>query len=303
METPVALFLFNRPDTTRKVFEAIRQVKPKQLFVIADGPRVERSEEVALCKETRNIIHEIDWECDLQKNYATINLGLANRFKSGLDWVFENADKCIILEDDCLPDSSFFGFCTELLEKYEDDENIFSITGHNHFGEWQSSRSSYFFSNYFDCWGWATWRRVWQKFDLDMELWGVPEAKEKVRSVIADDQQFWNRARLLDLAYEGKINSWAYSFFFMSLYYEGLTITPSKNLIKNIGFNNNSSNTKNKNDKRSKVLTSELTFPLLHPSLTIVDRQYDYLRYKKIWKRTAKERAIQAMHSLKKKIL
>lgn len=302
METPIAFFIFKRPDTTRRVFETIRQVKPKQLFVIADGPRVDRPEESALCEATRNIIYQVDWDCDLQKNYATTNLGLIKRFKSGLDWVFENIDRCIILEDDCLPDPSFFRFCSELLKRYENDKNIFSITGHNHLGEWQSSKSSYFFANYFDCWGWATWRRVWENYDPEMQLWADPRSREKVRSVIADDQQFRNRAKVMDMAFNQDI-SWDYPFFFMSLLNEGLTITPSKNLIHNIGFGVGASNTKSKNDKRSKVVASKLNFPLVHPQSITVDREYDYLRYKKVWRRTAKGRVIQAMRSLKKRIL
>lgn len=303
MKTSVVLSVFNRPKTTRKVFEAVREAKPNKLFIIADGPRRDRLGEAEECLAVRKIFDDVDWECQVLKNFSDVNLGLEKRIVSGLDWVFEQVDCAVILEDDCLPNPSFFRFCTELLEKYEDDENIFALTGHNHLGEWQTSRSSYFFANYFDCWGWATWRRTWQKFDSEMKSWGDLEAREKVRSTIADDQQFYNRARVLNMAYEGKVNSWAYPFFFMSLLHGGLTITPSKNLIQNIGFDDAASNTRNKNDKRGKVEAYELKFPLVHPTEIEADRQYDYLRYKKVWKRTFRKRALKTIRSLKKRIM
>ena len=298
LSTPIVLILFKRPETTQKVFEAIRQARPQTLFVIADGPRRDRPDEYEQCLAARAVVDHVDWDVEIFKNYSDTNLGLKKRISSGLSWVFERVDRAIILEDDCVPDSSFFQFCEVILEQYSDHENIFSVTGHNHLGEWKSDIHSYFFSNYFDCWGWATWRRVWQKYDPAMLAWGQPTAREQVRQAIADDEQFLNRATVLESTYAGKIDSWAYPFFFMSLLHAGLHITPSVNLIQNTGFGENASNTINANDLRGQVIHHTLTFPLTPPDSVMADREHDYNRYKKVWRKPLKRRIINTLKKL-----
>ncbi|MEM9399521.1 MAG: glycosyltransferase family 2 protein [Verrucomicrobiota bacterium] len=290
MKVPVAFFIFKRPETTRKVLDAIRQVKPEKIFVIADGARQNQPGEAEKCVETRSVIETIDWDCEVFKDYSSVNLGCARRVSSGLDWVFGHVENAIILEDDCVPDLSFFEFCGDLLEKYKDDERVFSITGHNHLESWKSDMQSYHFSNYFDCWGWATWRRVWRKYDLDMALWSKSEVKEHIRNVISDDKQFLNRSKPLDATHRGEIDSWAYPFFFMCLLHEGLTITPATNLIKNIGFGENSTNTKNSKDGRANISLKQAIFPLRSPDEIEVDRDYDYYRYKRVWEKSFKDK-------------
>ncbi|MBE7382489.1 MAG: glycosyltransferase family 2 protein [Leptolyngbya sp. SIO1E4] len=298
LETPVVFIIFKRPETTQKVFEAIRRVKPKKLFVIADGPRHDRPQEPEQCAETRTIIDRVDWECEVFKDYSEVNLGCAKRVSSGLDWVFNQVEEAIILEDDCVPDVSFFRFCEILLAQYREDERVFALTGHNHLSEWKSEIQSYHFSHYFDCWGWATWRRVWQKYDLKMELWTQPDVKERVRAVIADDRQFLNRAKPLDATYAGEINSWAYQFFFLCLLHAGFTVTPSVNLIANVGFDANSTNTTDADDDRAKVKVGTLRFPLQAPKKEEADREYDYQRYKKVWETTFKSRVFRKIKKI-----
>ena len=131
LETPITFIIFKRPDTTEKVFETIRQVKPKKLLVIADGPRTDREGEAEKCAATRAIIEKVDWDCEVIKNYSEINLGCAKRVSSGLDWAFNNVEETIILEDDCILQPTLFRFCEELLEKYRHDRRITSIAAQN----------------------------------------------------------------------------------------------------------------------------------------------------------------------------
>ena len=170
LNTPVVFIIFNRPDTTQKVFDEIKKVKPKKLFVISDGPR--KPSEEKLCVETRKIIDGVDWECEVLKNYSDKNLGLKERISSGLNWVFNNTEEAIILEDDCVPDQSFFKFCEEMLDRYRGNKNIMMIGGSNPLKDFEIE-NAYTFSKYYQIWGWATWKRAWDKYDIDMKGWGV----------------------------------------------------------------------------------------------------------------------------------
>jgi hypothetical protein len=172
---PITLIIFNRPEKTRKLFKIIKNVQPKELFVIADGPRNNIPGEKNLCDLTRSIIHDIDWECKLYTNFSADNLGCGKRPATGVSWVFENVEKAIILEDDCIPHPSFFKYCEELLEKYADDERVMMISGDNFQSGNMRTRYSYYFSIFTHIWGWATWRRAWNYFDYTISLW--PEIK------------------------------------------------------------------------------------------------------------------------------
>ena len=131
MRTPVAFLIFNRPDATRRVFESIRDAKPPLLLVVADGPRPDRPDDSRACAEARSLIDRVDWNCEVRTNYSDVNLGCGKRVSSGIDWVFQQVEEAIILEDDCVPDPTFFRFCEELLEKYRHDERISEIGGVN----------------------------------------------------------------------------------------------------------------------------------------------------------------------------
>ena len=298
LRTPVVFIIFKRPDTTEKVFEAIRQAKPPKLLVVADGARPDIPGEVEKCAATRAIIERIDWDCEVLKNYADENMGCKRRVSSGLDWVFDTVEEAIILEDDCLPHPSFFRFCEELLEKYKDDERIMTIGGTNLLVEWKSDIQSYHFSIYFNCWGWATWKRVWNYYDVDMKLWEQPKIRDRVKEIIADKEQYLNRKSKFDLTYNGKVNSWAHQFFFMCLAHSGLSITPSVNLISNIGFTEEGTHTKAVNSPKANLPLQSMTLPLRAPRELAVDREYDLRRYEKFWKQSLLRRIINKGKSL-----
>ena len=299
LKTSVVFIIFKRPDTTEKVFEQIRQAKPPKLLVIADGPRADCPDEVEKCAATRAILNRVDWDCEVLKNYSDVNLGCKRRVSSGLDWVFDHVEEAIILEDDCLPHPTFFRFCEVLLEKYRDDERVMNIGGTNLLAKWKSDTQSYFFSNYFHCWGWATWKRVWKHYDVDMKLWSDPQSKQILREVIADNKQYLNRKEHLDNTYDGNINSWAHQFFFMCLAHRGLSIRPSVNLILNIGFSQESTHTKMR-DLRASLPLKSMKFPLKEPLNIIVDRNHDYKQYRKVWDKSLSRRIFRKTRQLLK---
>lgn len=274
--TPIVLIIFNRPDNTRITLEAITKVKPNKLYVIADGPRPNIQEDEDNISRTRAIIEEcITWDCEVRKNYAQKNLGLKERVASGLSWVFETEDRAIILEDDCIPSVSFFRYCDELLEKYRSDENIMMISGNNFLLN-GTINDSYYFSKYTDIWGWATWSRAWENYDKAMPRW--PEFKEKgLLTYLFDDVRervYWEE--ILEATYQGRIDTWDYQWAFAMWSNAGMSICPQKNLIKNVGFDENATHTKEVN-KVSYLKAQELSFPLKHPTFLVRNAEADKL--------------------------
>jgi len=264
LNTPVVFCIFRRPETTRQVFERIAQAQPRQLFVIADGPR--NPEEALLCEQTRAII-QVDWPCEVRYNYAEQNMGLKARISSGLDWVFEQVEQAIILEDDCLPHATFFRFCEELLEHYKDDERVMHIGGNN-FGYQRppSCTDSYYFSRYTHIWGWATWRRAWAKYDVDMKDW---RDAQKRRAVLLRSP-WWMRSywtNIYDAVDNGRIHTWDYQWLFASVLHDGLAVVPFENLVAHIGVGEGSTHftTASLTDSRSFRTLYPVAFPLSHP--------------------------------------
>ena len=286
MKTPVAFIIFNRPDTTKRVFEAIRQAKPPKLLVIADGPRVDRPGEAEKCAATRAIIEGVDWECEVLTNYSDINLGCGKRPATGIKWVFEQVEEAIILEDDCLPNYSFFRFCELMLEEYRYDQRIMMISGTNWVGEWKSNIQSYHFSYYGGTWGWASWRRAWQYFDYEIKLWEKNEIRERIRDVIADNEQFRSREKIYwnTCNNPSTITWWDYQWGFARLLQSGLSIVPSLNLISNIGFGNDATHTKSNESAVANIKSTEIEFPLKINKFTVVDRDYDRKLFHKLIK-------------------
>ena len=171
LRAPVVFIVFNRLDHAAKTFAAIRAQRPRRLFIVADGPRAEHPSDVERCAAVRAVVDQVDWPCDVRRNYAEINLGLKRRVSSGLEWVFDQVDRAIILEDDCLPHSDFFFFCDELLQRYADDHRVWVITGNNFQNGRKRGDAAYYFSKYSHCWGWATWRRAWKHYDGHIPFW------------------------------------------------------------------------------------------------------------------------------------
>jgi hypothetical protein len=277
MKTAVAFIIFKRPDTTEKVFEAIRQAKPPKLLVIADGPRADRPGEAENCEATRAIIERVDWECEVLTNYSDINLGCKKRVSSGLNWVFENVDKAIILEDDCLPDLSFFKFCEELLERYEHDSRIMTICGVNfQCGNKSKNKNySYYYSIFHDCWGWATWRRAWRYYDGNMELWKKIKNEKILNHKLFDARsvKFW--LKIFHKAYENQVNSWFYPWLFSCWVQSGFGIFPEKNLVSNIGFGMAGTHTIDQNHPYANLRLEKIDLPLIHPPFILPDKEAD----------------------------
>ena len=265
LNTPIAFFIFNRPELTEQVFQTIATQRPAKLLIVADGPRSTKPDEAAKCAETRAILKKIDWPCEVLTCFSDTNLGCRNRLTTGLNWVFEQVEEAIILEDDCVPDPTFFRFCEELLEKYRHDERVFQICGSSFQDGIARGDGSYYFSRLNYIWGWATWRRCWKLHNVDMKLW--PDVKKANLlsgtgdAVYAD---FWKSR--FDEAYERKIDTWDYQWVFTSFINHGLSIVPNVNLIRNIGFGIDATHTHNVSDGKSNLPAGTMEFPLRHPS-------------------------------------
>jgi hypothetical protein len=274
LQTPVALIIFNRPDTTERVFKEIARAKPPKLLVVADGPRQSRPGEAARCDQTRGIIERVDWSCEVLTNFSDINLGCKSRVASGLDWVFEQVPEAIILEDDCLPHPSFFRFCQEMLERYRMDNRIGMISGDNfQFGK-RTFQSSYYFSRFNHIWGWASWRRAWRYYDKDATQW--PEFKDRgyLDSLVADShvREYW--MRVFQAVHEGKIDTWDYQWILATWINGMMSIMPNVNLVSNIGFGNEATHTR-KVSIYGDMGVEEMQFPLRHPNVFQPDVQAD----------------------------
>ena len=243
MTSPIAYVIFNRPRHTRKTFAAIRKEKPTKLFIIADGPRLGHSTDVERCREVREIVEHIDWPCEVYRNYADTNLGLKRRVSSGLDWVFKQVDHAIVLEDDCLPHPDFFSFCEALLYRYANDERVWVITGNNFQNGQKRGTAAYYFSKFPHCWGWATWKRAWRHYQGDLPFWPDWSSTKDWLLKLPDsvERKYWSN--IFDRAKGGKFDSWAYPWLGCVWYHNGLTATPNVNLVTNIGFGSEATNT------------------------------------------------------------
>lgn len=274
LKTPVAFIIFNRPDTTERVFEKIRQAQPPKLLVVADGPRANRQGEVEKCTAARAIIGRVDWNCEVLMNYSDTNMGCKQRVSNGLNWVFDNVEEAIILEDDCLPDLTFFRFCDELLEKYRDDERIGMISGDNFQFSKKRTIYSYYFSRYNHIWGWASWRRAWKKYDGYIKLWSEIRDKRWLEDILDDKRSVSYWTNIFNNVYEGNIDSWDYPWTFACWINNFLTILPNVNLVTNIGFSEDSTHTKDRT-QLANLSTEAMCFPLKHPEFMIRDTKAD----------------------------
>jgi hypothetical protein len=280
LTTPVAFLIFNRPDTTARVFEAIRQAKPPKLLVVADGPRPDRPDDIEKCKATRAIIDGVDWDCEVLTDYSDVNLGCKNRVSSGLDWVFDTFEKAIILEDDCLPEPSFFRFCQELLEHYQNDERITSIVGCNfQFGR-RRTKYSYYFSQINLIWGWATWRRAWHYYDSDISLWREVKQDNLLKYILRDPQEVKYWTKIFQRTYDEDINSWGYRWILSCFLQHGLAVTPNRNLVSNVGFGVNATHTTNDISPINSVNVEAMEFPLCHTPYMIPHIDADKFTYR-----------------------
>ena len=281
LDVPVLFLIFNRPNITAEVLNAIRKVKPTRLYVAADGPRLNKSGEQELCEKTREVLQLIDWDCKLKTLFRENNLGCKVAVSDAISWFFENEEMGIILEDDCLPHKSFFPFCAELLYKYKLDERIMLIGGHNFLANDNKISESYYFSQYPNIWGWASWRRAWSLYDR--ELIGLDNFyNNKLSLCFLSSSQRSDIKKHLNLVRENKLNTWDFQWQYSILNADSFAITPKKNMLINLGFRNHSTH-EFLIDSRKEIAIQELTpFPLNHPEIVEVNYNADYITFKNV---------------------
>lgn len=281
-EVPVFMIFFNRPETLQKVFDSVRKAKPKQLFLACDGPRKGRKDDIEKIAACKKIVENIDWDCEVHHRYSEKNLGCGMNMYSGIKWAFETVDRLMILEDDCVPVADFFPFCEELLERYKYDQRISMISGMNHLEKYDRPNSDYFFGPGC-CWGWATWKRVWDDMDYQMDFMNDSYAMDCVEHLYpyyrSAKKTGTERRAILESG--GKLTAWTYQAGMSAALNNQMSILPSVNLITNIGLTANSVHATNSIRKVPKKIqayfympTYHLSFPLRHPKYVIEDRMY-----------------------------
>ena len=282
LQTPVVFIIFNRPDTSERVFAAIAKAKPPVLLVIADGPRTDRPGETERCATTRRILEGVDWPCKVMTCFSDVNLGCKDRISSGLNWAFTQVDEAIILEDDCLPEPSFFQYCETLLEHYRSDTRVAMISGDNlQFGQ-KRTDASYYFSRFNHIWGWATWKRAWQHYDLDAEVWPAIRDGGELDLLVPNlsERKFWHG--VFQAVYERRIDTWDYQWILTSWSQRMMTILPSVNLVSNIGFGPGATHTQG-DSPYSCLPVEPIAFPLVHPHLHIPNSAADAFTAKRMF--------------------
>ena len=300
---PVLFLVFNRPDQTSRVFEAIRQAQPERLYVAADGARRYLPEEAKKCEEVRKIVAKIDWPCEVKTLLRSENLGCKQAVSSAITWFFDNESEGIILEDDCLPSQSFFWFCQDLLARFRDDERVWQICGMamlepSFYG---SADDSYIFSRYGPTWGWASWRRAWAHFDLNMTDWLFMRRPHLFNSLFKTCSE---RRFLLELGnqlHKRQLNAWDYQWEFNKFYQSGLSIIPCINMVEYIGFGPDATHTL-KLDRSAPSSKADLWPPITHPRYVVVDETHD-LHYRDkvlLASESQRERAKRAIRKITK---
>lgn len=244
MKTPVLFLIYNRPEHTQRVFESIRKIRPEKLFVAADGPKSTKPGDREVCEITRMVATATDWPCEVHTLFREENMGLRSSIPDAVTWFFKHVEAGIILEDDCLPSNGFFHFCEHMLEKYRHDDRIAHINGSNFLlGKRKGIKGSYYFSNIYHPWGWATWRKSWQLFDGDMKELDTFIAEDKLLHVT--DKTAWRDTYygLLTRTKRQEIDTWDYAWYYSLWLHKKICITPAINLVSNIGFGSDATNT------------------------------------------------------------
>ncbi len=265
MNTPVAFLIFNRPETTARVFAEIARARPRKLLIVADGPRPGRTGEAEACQATRTLVERVDWDCEVITNYSETNMGCRRRVSTGITWVFEHVEEAVILEDDCLPHPTFFRFCEELLERFRDDKRVMMISGDSfQFGRRRTPYSYYFSRGTTDIWGWASWRRAWQLYDVEMRLW--PDLRDAgwLSDLLGDEEmvRYWRDT--FDKTFAGH-DTWDYQWTFAIWAQHALAAIPEVNLISNIGWGQQATHTGASDSPLGNLPVAAMEFPLKHP--------------------------------------
>ncbi len=274
MDIPVVIIIFRRAKITERVLKQIAKAKPRRLFVIADGPRPDRPEDIDECADTRAVIDRIDWDCEVYKNYSDVNMGVDHRIPTGLTWVFEQVDMAIILEDDCVPHPTFFQYCEELLERFRDDERVMHISGRSVFPEKPRAPYSYYFSSSMSWLGWATWARAWRHFDLDISLWPELRNTRWLWETWGDKRAVKFFSNLFEKHYVEKQPK-SDLFWLLAVWSQnGLGIRPYSNLVYYAGYED-ATNPDFSRREHFDFPTSAMQFPIRHPPSIARDTEAD----------------------------
>jgi hypothetical protein len=276
LNAPVLFVVFNRPDTTRRVFAAIRAAQPKRLYVAADGPRKDKESDCAKMAQVREIATNVDWDCEVKTLFRSHNAGCGKAVSGAINWFFQNEEMGIILEDDCLPHPHFWPFCDELLQRYRHDERVMAISGSNVPNDHRRTPYSYYFSRHFFCWGWATWARAWRHFDYDMGLWPMAKADGLLDGMFRGERRMANYwTGIFDRVSQGKISCWLYQWKLACWLQNGLQINADANLVSNIGFGGQATHTKHGDNPFAALPVEPVVFPLKHPPLIVPNVRAD----------------------------
>ena len=280
LNTPLLIIVFNRPDKTKDLIKTLEKIKPKKLYVSADGPRIDSTKDKKLCNEVRELFKNINWDCDLKLKFSEKNLSCKKNVIDSINWLFSCEDEGIILEDDCVPSISFFGFCETLLEKYRNNNKVMQINGTNLDADYESlTKNSYFFSKFNHVWGWATWKRAWKLFDNKFENYEENKLNKKILNYFEDKNISDWMTRYFDAAFMGKDNIWSSHWAYTILNYNGLCATPSKNLVKNVGFDGSGTSGKSKLFNEYSNTRLEEIENIIHPDQIVYNFDFDKLVY------------------------
>lgn len=273
-KTPILFLIFNRPDTTIKVFEAIRQIKPAFLYVAADGPRKDRSGEAEKCEQSRKLVTDnIDWPCEIKTLFRSENLGCGKAVSSAITWFFENVEEGIILEDDCLPHINFFAYCDDILKQYKGNDQIMFIGASNFQDGIRRGEGSYYFSAYNHVWGWATWRRAWEKYDFTLESISYEKFEDILSKYFQSEKVKESWRIVFNKMKSNMIDTWDFQLAFSIWANNGICIIPNVNLISNIGFGKDATHTLAISEVANMPTFGIL--PVQHPQSILIDKKAD----------------------------
>lgn len=274
-QTPVLFLIFNRAAVTQRVFEQIKQIRPKYLYIAADGPRADRADDEDQCRKTRSIVEQIDWNCELRTLFRTENLGCGPAVSSAISWFFEHVEGGIILEDDCFPNLSFFPYCEDLLIRYQQTEAVKFIGGNNFQNGTLRGQASYYFSHYPTSWGWATWKRSWQLFKADISDVDATFANGELNAVFTCEKEKTHWEKSIIKASKDAKSIWDFHFYYAIWKSSGICITPNKNMVVNLGFFDQGTHFFLKDSTKTNVKPDTIEFPLIHPDILTVNKTAD----------------------------
>lgn len=266
---PVLLNVFNRPEKTKQLINALRIVRPRQVFLAADGPRPDRNEDIDKCRSTCKELSKIDWPSEQKTLLRDQNLGCDLAVSGAISWFFEHIDYGLIFEDDCVPHPDLFRFAEEIFERFSEDKRIMQISGLSPYPTRQHPYD-YHFGRKFRCWGWGTWKRAWSQYSDSVEVY-ADQIEAILRSYYPSQVLYIQRMKQYDAFHRGDRDNWDFKWNLACYANNGLAVVPENNLVVNNGFDEDSTHTKNKNHWLVGLKFEPLNFPLRHPPFVYAD--------------------------------